>query len=534
MDRSTLDDRAESDKKENSTRGRSVTGAISLTMREKLHYALLFCLSAPLLLAEWMARLDVKLFSLPEVQTFSGGLVVAGLGSALMLRAMWLRLPPDGTRPTNCIDGLAAFVLAYLPWAIAYAACGALGAGAQPIDTMLPFERGWPVWEWTAVVYFWAYPWAVLAPFLVNTQCQLRQFVRTGLIGTAFISWCFLVFPFIAVPRPVDPASVMGPLLLTERALDTVSCAFPSFHVFWAFVAADAWRVRLGARASLAIAVMIAASCLTISAHSLLDVIAGWMVYAGASRVEAVWATLRRGAARLVKFRPEWRLGLARGENGPRTMWYPGVCLVACLLVLLMPSWWENGWLLCGGFAVAAPVIEGMGRLRGLMPARIHGSIASTGLVDRRDIQPVSLPGKLAELEGGPGSLASAHLIAGNLAIFGLLARLWHEGANLAFITGAYLVLRSCVHLMAEDKGGMPVAALRQGLRLQHWLAVACFSAGVGMMLVPAPVTPQWSASFAPPASTLPIAPPASFAPVADLSELPHQKNVERLSTKPS
>ena len=503
-------------------------------MREKLLYALLFCLSVPLLLAERMTRLDVNLFSLPEVQTFSGGLVVAALGVALMLRAMWLRLPQDGSRLTNRVDGLAAFVLAYLPWAIAYAACGALGAGARPIDTMLPFEQGWPVWEWTAVFYFWAYPWAVLAPFLVNTQRELRRFVRTGLIGTAFISWCFLVFPFIAVPRPADPASFMGALIVTERALDTVSCAFPSFHVFWAFVAADAWRVRLGARASFAIAVMIAASCLTISAHSLLDVIAGWLVYAGASKVEVVWDTLRRGAARMVNLRPGRLLRMGHTSDGLPTMWYPGLCLSACFVVLLMPMWLENGWLLCGGFAIAAPVIEGAGRLRGLMPARIHGSVAPTGLVGHRDIQPVSLPGKLAEIGGGTASLTAAYLIAGNIAIFGLLARLWHEGADPAFITGAYFVLRGCACLVAADNGGEPALTLPRVPRLQQWFAVVCFIAGVGMMLLPAPVAPAWSGKFSPLVVTVPVAPPVSFAPVANLPEWPDQESVGRLSAKPS
>ena len=495
-------------------------------MRKKLLYALLLCLSVPYLFVAWMARREATLFSLSDVQSFSTGLVIAALGGAFMLQAAWLRLPPNSSAQTNRMDALAALVLAYLPWAFTYATCAALGAGAGPIDTMLPFERGWPILEWSAVFYFWAYPWAVLAPFLVTTQCELRQFVRTGLMGTAVIAWCFLVFPFIAVPRAVDSSSVMGALLLTDRALDTVSCALPSFHVFWAFVAADAWRVRLGLCASRAIAVMIAASCLTIGVHSLNDVIAGWLVYACVSRTDTAWPILSLASTRSMgNCRPNLRLVVARACNDPRALWYFGICLGGVLL-LLVPMTWENGWLLCGGIAVAAPAIESAVRLSGLLPARIHRSVAPTEVEKRREVHSDLQHGKMAEHEEVTGSLTDACLIMGNLAIFGLLVRLCYEGADFAFITGSYLVLRSCASFIAANNDEGPEAALRHALRLPQWLAFASFCAGVGMMLLPAPAAPARSGPLSQPILAVAVFSPVSFTRAADLPRLTRQQKL--------
>ena len=216
----------------------------------------------------------------------------------------WLSRPPNDPAAPAVGQRIATLVLAFVPWLLAYEACALLGAPGISIDTMLPFERAWPVWEWTAVLYLGAYAWTAFAPFTARTQSAVRDFTGTALWGTGFIVWCFLVFPFISASRPVDAGSGFGRLLLLDRSLDTPACAFPSFHVFWAFAAADLWAVRLGAGTSRIVALLIAASCLTTGLHSLVDVAAGWVVYLGATHRRTIWELLRRGSERIAN---AWR-----------------------------------------------------------------------------------------------------------------------------------------------------------------------------------------------------------------------------------
>ena len=64
----------------------------------------------------------------------------------------------------------------------------------------------------------------------------------------ALIFPLYLAVPLVSPPRGFVPPWPPGEMLLQERALDAATCAFPSFHVVWALVAADAWGVRFPLR----------------------------------------------------------------------------------------------------------------------------------------------------------------------------------------------------------------------------------------------------------------------------------------------
>lgn len=488
--------------------------------------------------------------------------------------AVWLAPPPAGAAPPTLGQKSAALLLAFAPWLLAYAACARLAPLGRAVDIMLPFERAWPVWAGTAVFYLGAYAGIALAPFVAMSRSRLRGFVGTALWGTAFIVWCFLVFPFVSTARPVDPSSAWGALLRLDRLYDTTACAFPSFHVFWAFAAADVWADRLGRRTARILAALIAASCVTTGVHSLLDVVAGLLVYQGATHRDALWSALRRATERFANSWHDWRLGPVRIINhgayvaGATVLglWLVGsllgpafapaiVAVALCSLLgaglwgqwleassqlsrpfgyfgglfggwaglLLVQLWRGEGWYLAGAFAVAAPVIQAFGRLRCLVQGCCHGRPADAWL-GIRYTHPLSRVCKLAQLGGVPVHPTPLYSIFGNLVIFGLLARLWLEHTDMAFVMGAYLILSTCARFMEEGYRGEPQTARWAGLPVYQWLAIGCLFAGLALTTLPAPPPPATAeARFAPLLYALPIGLLVWLAMGVDFPESPRR-----------
>ncbi len=470
--------------------------------------------------------------------------------------AAWLSLPAAGPSVPSVGQKFAALFLAFAPWLLAYEACARLAPLGSAVDTMLPFERTWPVWEWTGVFYLGAYGWTALAPFFARSRSQLREFVATALWGTAFIVWCFLVFPFISSGRPLDASTSWGALLLLDRLYDTTACAFPSFHAFWAFAVADVWAHRLGTRACRFIAILIALSCVTTGVHSLVDVAGGWLVYWGAAHRAAVWSAARSGAERFANSWHDWRIGPVRIINHGAYvalattlgLWFVGallgpqfasavitvaVCSIAgaglwgqwleassqlsrpfgyfgglfggCAGLLFVQLWRGDAWVVAGAFAVAAPVIQAVGRLRCLVQGCCHGRPADVWLGIRYH-HPLSRVCKVAKLDGVPVHPTPLYSILGNGLIFGLLARLWLEATDVALILGGYFILSTCARFMEEGYRGEPQTRCWARLPIYQWLAIGCLLAGLALTTLPAPPAPIGNGSgFAPLAYAVPI-----------------------------
>lgn len=454
----------------------------------------------------------------------------------------FLSRPPASADSATASSRLASALIAFGPWLLAYQACVLLGPSPHAFDTMLPFERGWPVLAWGGAFYLGAYAWTALAPLAAATQRDLRQFTGTALVGTALITWCFLSLPFIAAPRELLTHSTLANLLALDRSLDTAACAFPSFHVFWAFTAAELWAARLSRPFARLVALFIALSCLTTGVHSFLDVLAGWLVWLLAAHRGLLWSQLLRLTERVANSWRDWRVGRVRVINhggyvalatalglwlvstalGPAHT--PAVITVALCAIAGAGLWgqwleassqlsrpfgyfgglfggtlgcalsqllWRDGWHVLAGFALAAPVIQGVGRLRCLVQGCCHGRAAEAAL-GIRHAQPLSRVCKLAKLGGVPIHPTPLYSIVGNLLIFGLLARLWFEGSDLAFIAGAYLILSTCARFMEEGYRGEPQTRHFAGLPIYQWLALACLVAGLACTVLPAPARPAW------------------------------------------
>jgi protein-S-isoprenylcysteine O-methyltransferase Ste14 len=483
----------------------------------------------------------------------------------------WLWLPPDDEARPSPWTKLAAMLLALVPWLLAYEAIAILGPGVHAVDTRLRFERTWPVWQWTAMFYLLAYAWTPLAPLFAETRRELRTWIRDAWVGTAFIAWCFLVFPLVALPREFVPESFWGEWLLLDRRMDTPACAFPSFHVFWAFMAARLWKNRVGAVVAFVFAGLIAASCVTTGNHALVDVVAGAVVFVAAGRCVALWRWLVGMAERVANRWRDWRVGALRILNHgayvaaaavagltvagslasegrtaaiitislcglagaglwgqwieassmlSRPFGYFGGLFGGIAGVLLAQFFWGCGWELAAAFAVAMPVFQGIGRLRCLVQGCCHGRRVEGATTGIRYRAPLSRVVRVAGLGDVPVYPTQLYSMISNIAIFGLLARLWLEQANCAFICGVYLFLSTLARFVEEAYRGEPQTPRWHGLAIYQWLAIAGLLASMILMALPAPPVPAWhNAGLFPLSYALPIGALTWFLMSADFPE---------------
>jgi membrane-associated phospholipid phosphatase len=154
------------------------------------------------------------------------------------------------------------------------------------VETYLPGELRWPIWQWMEVFYVTPYALVTIAPMIAPTNRILRRFVLAGYISVAIGTVMFLVVPAVSTPRPFESTNFLGRMMLTDRWLDrnNGSASLPSFHVVWAFLGAWVFAQCQPQRRAVQIAcwtwaALVAASCVFTGMHSLLDVVAGFLLF---------------------------------------------------------------------------------------------------------------------------------------------------------------------------------------------------------------------------------------------------------------
>ena len=231
------------------------------------HHRLLFALVALVALATWARALYKHV--------------------AYASNASRLPIPPaSDSRPTSA-HRVAVLLFVLLPWACMYFGVRALGVPTHHFDLSFDFENRWPILQWTTAIYVSAYIQAPLAIVLAASQRGLRRFALAGATATVVVALCWILIPAAVVHRPFpNPHGPLGKILTFSRDMDDGSVSFPSFHVMWAFIAADVWtdRARITHRPWLRAvgwtwATAIALSTLTTGMHYLVDIIAAVGVY---------------------------------------------------------------------------------------------------------------------------------------------------------------------------------------------------------------------------------------------------------------
>lgn len=265
--------------------------------------------------------------------------------------------PQAGELPPTSWDRLTCYLFLLAPWLILYEAVLAIGIPPDAISGVTRFEQRLPVVEWTQIFYASTYLLALSVPLFAKTRSDLRRFSVRGLWTMAVAYPCFLTIPLIAPKRPFLPHGLPGRMLLWERSLDSPVAAFPSFHVIWSILAAQAYASRWPKLRWLFYgwAALVAVSCVTTSQHSILDVLGGGATVA------------------LVAYGKPWQRA-----------WRPSVYF-GCLAVLTVTRLWilEAPLPLTAGLGV---ILIGLGRF--VSPVRLlrRDSVAIEHAVERSDI----------------------------------------------------------------------------------------------------------------------------------------------------
>jgi prolipoprotein diacylglyceryltransferase/protein-S-isoprenylcysteine O-methyltransferase Ste14 len=465
----------------------------------------------------------------------------------------WLSLPPADDASPTIAERLALYPMVILLWGALYEAVAVAGPPPDAVSTVLPFEARVPVIEQTEAVYALTYPFVLLAPLVARTRRDLRALAASGLAASALVFPLYLALPFVSPPRPFTPAGLLGMMLAHERTLDTPAAAFPSFHVVWALIAAEAWASRFPKARSLCrlVAIAIAASCFTTGMHSLADIAAGGVAFLAVTRRARIWEAIRRLTERVANSWHERRIGGVRIINHggwAALSTFGGLVIVGTLIgpghtlsmfiaalgglvgaalwaqivegspSLLRPYGFYGGllgivigslaapltgtgiWLLLGAYCVAAPWIQSAGRLRCLVQGCCHGheAPASIGI---RYTHPRSRVCRLSTLGSVPVHPTPLYSILWNVVIALAAGRLFCLHAPLHFVGGVYLLLGGFGRFVEEAYRGEPQTPVYAGLRFYQWVALGTVIAGavitVAPSSAPAPAPVPNGASFA-------------------------------------
>ena len=460
-------------------------------------------------------------------------------------------LPPDEPSPPSVVERVRCYLTVLLPWLVLYEAVVAMGIPKDAIVANLAWETRWPVMQWVEVWYLSVYPVVVLTPLLVGDSATLRRFSKSALTSMLITFPVFIAVPFISPPRPFVATSLLGRMLNLERTLDSAAAAFPSYHVIWAFVAAAALSHKGGWRRILwyGWALGVSASCVLTGMHALIDVLAGLMVAAVVLRVDEIWARLRGATERLANSWHEWRLGSVRIINHgayaataafagifiieiclgsaanvvPMTIFVFGITgaalwaqwiegspillrplgfyggLIGTIVGAVLSALWSrtNPWVALAALSVAAPWIQGIGRLRCLVQGCCHGrsAVESIGI---RYSHPRSRVFRIEELRGIPVHATPLYSILWNVLVAVAVGRLYVLRVNTAMIGGVYLILSGLGRFVEEAYRGEPQTPVFAGLRLYQWMAIMTVVAGAVVTTAtnaPIPAAPNFSAS---------------------------------------
>jgi protein-S-isoprenylcysteine O-methyltransferase Ste14 len=446
------------------------------------------------------------------------------------IRTPWISLPPDSGDAVRRQDRISVYVLVAIPWAVAFEAVCGLGIPSAALVAALPFERAWPVVEWTEWAYGSAYLFVLATPFVVRTRRDLRSASVLGLVATAVVTLVYVSVPVISPPRPFVPTTLAGQILTIERSMCHTVAAFPSFHVIWALIAARAWTTRSPAWgiAGSGWAALIAVTCVTTGMHALADVVAAILAFAVLVRYRRIWEWMRATAERIANSWYEWRwhgvrvlgysayAGLAAAVSFWLTSALAGRAMFADLVLvhafglvgagawaqqlegspkLARPYGYYGGVIgiaagivvagLLGGdvrvllavMAVAGPWVQAIGRLRCLVQGCCHGA-AAPEWVGIRYRNPRSRVCALGDLAGVPLHPTPLYSIISNVVVGILLLRLWSLGAGYTLVAGVYLTLSGISRFVEESLRGEPQTPIVWGLRLYQWMAVGSLVTG--------------------------------------------------------
>lgn len=436
-----------------------------------------------------------------------------------------LSLPNKTEQELTIKDRGVAYIIAYLPWLLMYETFIFIGVPNDAIYSNLPFENQFYILEFTAFFYVLTYLYAFLVPLILNSKKTLREFEIDIWVATIISAICYFTIPFAVNQQDFIPETFLGNLLLFDRSLDAESASFPAFHVIWALIASRYFAIRFNKLKWLwySIGILISLSCITTGNHSLLDILAGVIVYIITTYRMQIWNFIRLQSERIANSWKEWRFGSIRiinhgfyacatgffgtllmnafveskyyvavfivgicgivgaalwaqfVEGSPKLQrpygYYGsivGVAFGGILIIMLFPI---NFYILVAAICMAGPWIQIIGRLRCLVQGCCHGKPASEWL-GIHFTSPFSRVNKISGLRGASLHPTQLYSIGTNLLIGLILIRLYNLNMSATFIIGIYLLLNSLGRFVEEFYRGESQTPYWAGMRIYQWIAI--------------------------------------------------------------
>ena len=450
----------------------------------------------------------------------------------------FLSLPSSSDNMPSLGDRLSSYFIVFVPWLIVYKTFVFIGAPDDALRTNLPFEDHLPIWEFSTVFYSFAFLFSLLVPLVVKSRKQLRCFITDVWFAIIIVGTIYLVFPLVVNQKDFIPQSFLGRIILYERSVDGESGALPSCHVIWAFLAAKYFSRSFVSFKWIwyGLAVLISVSCITVGAHSILDVVAGYCTFIIIIYRQQIWKYIRLLAERISNSLKEWRIGPVRIinhgfyggaagftgalltgfflgsryspagflvlvfviigtafwaqliEGSPKLLrafsYYGGLAggIIGCIMAHFIFSIYI--FILLASFAMAAPWIQATGRLRCLVQGCCHGkpSGENAGI---RFIHPDSRVNKISGLSGVPLYPTQLYSIGANIFTGLVLIRLFNIGISSAFIVGIYLILNGTGRFVEESLRGETQTPYWAGMRLYQWFAILSVFSGIIFTAIP-------------------------------------------------
>ena len=449
-----------------------------------------------------------------------------------------ISIPESSEELPTIWDKISIYILVFFPWFILYRIVLFWGIPDQFIVSSMQFEEHIPLVDFTVIFLMITYPLVILAPLFAKSKKDLRNFMVSSLMAAAIGFFIIIIFPFVTPSMLPITSNIWGKLLAFETTGDFSIAALPSFHVIWTFLAVSVYNNRFPSLKFLwqFIAIVISISCITTGLYSSIDVLSGLVVYAFVARRAIVWQFIQRFSERIAGSWKEWNYGHVRiiyhGLFGGLATFtgislagsligkdhLPAIFLIAVTAMisaalwaqfiegskkLLRPLGFYGGvvgiflgcllahlifgsdfFLLCGSFAVAAPWIQGIGRLRCLVQGCCLGRITSAH-IGIRYFHHRSRVVELSNLKGEYLHATPVYSILANIVYGMLLIKFWFLNLSPPFIIGLSFILNGFSRFVEESYRGEPQTPIVMQLRLYQWIAMIGIILGVALTTIP-------------------------------------------------
>lgn len=446
----------------------------------------------------------------------------------------WIGLPASSGGELSFSQRFGAMLAGTLPWLITYVWVKQMGAYPDALETRMAWEWHIPILGWTTLLYSSPYLLVPLAFLLQRDRARMRGLLVRAWLCTGVATLIYLTLPLTAAFRPPQPGLLATWIELEQLAAWPAVASWPSFHVLWTLLVAQALVGHAPAWLRYGWAAAVSVTCLTTGMHSVSDVAAAlglwWLLrdpaqlwlrtLALTQRLANAWRCWHLGPVRLISHGLWAGLAGAAGllvvlsATGPgmvipallvfvcglvgaalwaqvvegssvlsRPFGYFGAVLGGTVGVGLVGVMGGDWTLLAGAFAVAAAPMQALGRLRCLEQGCCHGHPVAWGI---KVLNIHSRVTALGALRGVPIHPTQLYSILGNVVSGMLLARMWALGMPATVVAGLYLMSAGVLRFVEEAYRGEPQTLRTAGMPLYQWLALASFLGGMVVCLVPA------------------------------------------------